>query len=128
MAKIMRHIATTYLADPRAVEFLLNQPADDMDGRSPWKWVRLANGDLLLGFFPSGDSYSATEQYWGSSDYDKGSEEIRAEDEDTIVDPEPWALYVDGKNTGTRFAEKHPAAVPPIEYRYEPRPNIPTED
>lgn len=31
------------------------------DGRSGWRWIRLANGDLILGVFPHGDTYFAVE-------------------------------------------------------------------
>lgn len=47
-----------------AVSYMLRQKIDgpsDMDGRSEWLWVRLANGDLMCGFFPHGDSYFAHE-------------------------------------------------------------------
>ncbi len=32
-----------------------------IDTRSEWTWFRLANGDLVLGFFPCGDTYFETE-------------------------------------------------------------------
>lgn len=45
---------------------VINAPiTHDGDGRSQWCWVRFANGDLMLGFFPQGDTYelaSAMEQ------------------------------------------------------------------
>lgn len=34
---------------------------DGMDGRSSWKWFRFPNGDLVLGVYPQGDTYFATE-------------------------------------------------------------------
>lgn len=37
--------------------------ADDPDdGRSPWRWFTLPNGDLIFGCFPCGATYFATEQ------------------------------------------------------------------
>lgn len=39
-----------------------NEAADPpTDGRSPFMWIRLPNGDLILGVFPYGDTYFATE-------------------------------------------------------------------
>lgn len=35
---------------------VVSAPIDD-DGRSRWVWVELANGDLLLGMFPTGSIY-----------------------------------------------------------------------
>ena len=35
---------------------------DSDDGRSDWRWVRLVNGDLMLGVFPQGDGYFAFEK------------------------------------------------------------------
>lgn len=34
----------------------------DQDGRSEPVWLRLPNGDLLLGVFPRGDTYFAVER------------------------------------------------------------------
>lgn len=53
-------------AGDAAVQAVLDTPirADDSIenfGRSKWKWIRLINGDLILGCFPHGDTYFATE-------------------------------------------------------------------
>lgn len=48
-------------ADQRAVDYVLAQSTSSMDGRSEWLWLRLPNGDLVLGVFPQGDTYFATE-------------------------------------------------------------------
>jgi hypothetical protein len=32
-----------------------------LNGRSDWMWFRLANGDLILGCWPLGETYEATE-------------------------------------------------------------------
>ena len=59
------------LQDDRGQHLAHVQPADSMDvvdmlalhenrdgrGRSPWVWVTLANGDLMLATFPQGDDY-----------------------------------------------------------------------
>lgn len=50
-----------------AVSYMLRQPidrpgTDEMDGRSEWLWVRFANGDLMCGFFPHGDTYFEHEE------------------------------------------------------------------
>jgi len=42
-------------ASPDAVSLLLVQKPGDH--RSPWLWIRLANGDLLLGTFPRAEMY-----------------------------------------------------------------------
>lgn len=53
-------LATASVADPTMVNFVVNQRVDN-DGRSEWQWFRLANGDLILGVFPRGDTYIETE-------------------------------------------------------------------
>ena len=55
-------IAWTKEASREAVDFVLSQQIDTLendghDGRSPWFWLRLANGDLGLVTFPHGDTY-----------------------------------------------------------------------
>lgn len=53
-------------APREAVDFMLKQPIEDSkthDGRSRWLWIRLPNGDLILGFYPQGDAYFTTEQW-----------------------------------------------------------------
>jgi hypothetical protein len=42
-------------ASEQAVEQMLDVPQGH--GRSNWVWVRLQNGDLLLGFFPQQEMY-----------------------------------------------------------------------
>lgn len=56
-----RTIATVHPASQTAVLYVLSQTTKGMDGRSPWVWLRLPNGDLLLGTFPQGDTYFAVE-------------------------------------------------------------------
>lgn len=51
-----RLLSTHFPASQEAVDLLLSQPIND-DGRSEWRWVRLANGDLILGLFPQGEAY-----------------------------------------------------------------------
>lgn len=53
---------------PRVPFDLLDLPVGD-DTRSSWNWLRLANGDLMIGIFPCGDTYlelsdGAAEQDW----------------------------------------------------------------
>lgn len=57
-----RAIAWTTEASREAVDFVLSQQIDTPennghDGRSPWIWLRLANGDLGLVTFPHGETY-----------------------------------------------------------------------
>lgn len=48
-------------ASAEAVADTLAQNENDPDGRSEWLWVRLPNGDLILGVYPQGDTYLAHE-------------------------------------------------------------------
>lgn len=50
-------IATLTPASEAAVNHVLAADPDSPDGRSGWMWVRLVNGDLILGIFPQGDTY-----------------------------------------------------------------------
>lgn len=54
----LAHIQPASEADAIQV---LNADPHSMDGRSNWVWVRLQNGDLILGVFPQGDTYSLME-------------------------------------------------------------------
>lgn len=49
-------------ASDESVHAVLNADPDDPDGRSQWLWVRLPNGDLVLGIFPQGETYMACEK------------------------------------------------------------------
>lgn len=57
-AEILAYIKPASL---RAVDTVMNASEDDEDGRSNWVWVRLPNGDLILGVYPQGDTYFETE-------------------------------------------------------------------
>lgn len=49
-------------SDEAVSELLAADPElDDGFTRSQWLWVRLQNGDLILGFFPQDDGYFAHE-------------------------------------------------------------------
>ena len=48
-------------ASAESIGYVLSQDIDTGDGRSEWVWVRLGNGDLILGVFPQGDTYFAVE-------------------------------------------------------------------
>lgn len=54
-------------ASDAAVAALTAADPDLEDGftRSEWLWVRLANGDLILGFFPQDEGYFAHESERG---------------------------------------------------------------
>ena len=52
-----RIIATVHTASYDAVLRVLNARDTDPDGRSQFMWLRLPNGDLMLGVFPQGDTY-----------------------------------------------------------------------
>lgn len=57
-----RTIAMIHPASQESVDFILAQDEDSPDGRSNWVWLRLPNGDLILGVFPQGDAYFAVEE------------------------------------------------------------------
>lgn len=50
-------LATICDASPTEVSFVLAQSPTEDDGRSDWCWIRLPNGDLILGVFPQGETY-----------------------------------------------------------------------
>lgn len=55
-------LATIMPAPRESVDLVLSQSEDELDGRSNWVWVRLQDGTLILGVFPQGDTYFATEK------------------------------------------------------------------
>lgn len=55
-----RWLATKVKAKKKHVEMMLKAEVDD-NGRSEWQWFRLANGDLIFGCYPRGDTYFNTE-------------------------------------------------------------------
>lgn len=46
-------------ASEAAVGIVLSADPGSEEGRSQWIWVRLPNGDLVLGVFPQSDTYMA---------------------------------------------------------------------
>lgn len=56
-----RPIAYIHKASPKAVKTVLAAAEGDTDGRSEYVWLRLPNGDPILGVFPRGDTYFAVE-------------------------------------------------------------------
>lgn len=48
-------------ASPEMVKTVLEADENSEDGRSQFMWIRLANGDLILGVYPQGDTYFDTE-------------------------------------------------------------------
>lgn len=57
-----RPLALVHPASPASVIAVLSAVTGDPDGRSEYCWVRLANGDLILGVFPCGDTYFSVEK------------------------------------------------------------------
>lgn len=57
-----RVLASVRPASAESVGIVITADEDSPDGRSNWVWVRLANGDLILGLYPQGDTYMETEQ------------------------------------------------------------------
>ena len=56
-------LAWTWSAPQEAVDMVMAAEPGADDGRSGWQWLRLANGDLMLGVFPRGETYFAVENY-----------------------------------------------------------------
>ena len=54
-------LVATAPASQEAVDLVLAAPTDGDDGRSEWLWIRLPNGDLILGVYPQGDTYMEVE-------------------------------------------------------------------
>lgn len=57
-----RLLAMIHPASEESVKRVLSADENSDDGRSQWCWIRLANGDLILGIFPQGDTYFAVEE------------------------------------------------------------------
>lgn len=53
---------TVKSAAASAVTEVLDSKISDPDGRSQWVWVRLPDGDLILGIFPQGATYEGTQR------------------------------------------------------------------
>ncbi len=86
----MRHLAHSYPErDTGLVARLIAQPEDE-DGRSEWRWLHLDSGDLMVGFFPRGNSYSDCEQAF-TDDWQlaHGNDQI-IEHEDADPSNEDW--------------------------------------
>jgi hypothetical protein len=49
-------------ANKADVNDVLKSDEDDSDGRSKFMWIRLRNGDLILGVFPQGETYFRHEE------------------------------------------------------------------
>lgn len=54
-------IVNTKLASDDAATTVILAPVCD-DGRSEWRWFWTSAGDLILGCYPAGDTYFATEE------------------------------------------------------------------
>ena len=57
------NLCTIHPAHPASVKLVLDAPERTEDGRSEWLWCRFANGDLMLGLFPRGETYELVERY-----------------------------------------------------------------
>lgn len=57
-----RVIAMVHPASAKSVRSVLAADPSSPDGRSPWMWVRLPNGDLVLGVYPQGTTYENVEE------------------------------------------------------------------
>ena len=55
-------LAYIHDASEEAFGIVMDAEVGDDDGRSPWKWLRLPNGDLMLGTFPRGGTYERVER------------------------------------------------------------------
>lgn len=67
MLAVPQRLGTMVPADPAVAQMVIDAKVNEFDavpddeGRSPWFWFRLANGDLMLATFPQGDAYLETE-------------------------------------------------------------------
>ena len=57
-----RVIAWVHPASEEATERVIFANEHSENGRSQWVWVRLPNGDLILGVYPQGDTYLECER------------------------------------------------------------------
>ena len=48
-------------ASDQSVKLVLEAGVDDPEGRSEFLWIRLPDGDLVLGVYPQSDTYCACE-------------------------------------------------------------------
>jgi hypothetical protein len=74
------------IRDHATVTQLLTSLPDSDDTRSEWRWFRLANGDLVAGFYPQGEMVFATEverdEDWHAAREDGSHRTITADRED----------------------------------------------
>lgn len=54
-------LALAMPASEESIRAIMLAEENDPDGRSPFMFFRLANGDLILGCFPCGETYFETE-------------------------------------------------------------------
>ena len=54
-------VVSIHPASDKEVALVLSQTEEGSDGRSNWLWIRLDNGDLILGTYPQGNTYEAVE-------------------------------------------------------------------
>ena len=74
-----------YPASDEGMKQALAAPvAESGDGRSPWMWVTLSNGDLMLATFPQGANYEALAPIL-QADFDLASKQgtLQSLDEET---------------------------------------------
>lgn len=109
------------IATTTRVERLLASPVSADDGRSEWMWFRLANGDLIVGFYPRGDAYMDCEvdftEDWTLAER-IGTERIIEADIEEVdpdatwrapgPDDEQWVGYPRSEQTDLPFGEKDP--------------------
>jgi len=55
-------LARIHPASHESVGRVLSANPESPNGRSPWVWLRLPNGDAILGVFPQGDTYLECEE------------------------------------------------------------------
>lgn len=55
------YLVYTAPASQECVDLVLSKSPDDDNGRSAWQWIRLPNGDLILGVYPQGETYFEVE-------------------------------------------------------------------
>lgn len=90
----MRQIATVF---PATRQRIIDQFLSNRLQRGEWKWVRFANGRLMLGFFPIGDGHDVVAEAV-TNDLDHAVEHtnltvLAADDDETEFEPPEVIVY-----------------------------------
>lgn len=112
------HLGTHYpVRSSEDVDKILGAPVND-EGTSPWLWVRLANGDLIFGCFPRGDTYMGCEvaftEDWQAAERDGTVSAITTPVSDVEVDDDDPLNPVFAPGPGDKQWIGYPRANVPV--------------